>query len=248
MRVPDLNAAVAGTGKPFYLRGGSDALNGTSVGDAIRNIVGRLPSASGNKRGSAGTPAGTGALRAFAEGTGNNAAVNEGTSYGFTFDASLAVPTADENRVKTAYGVMTVRVFTEVSNVGALDAGQLATQLAVVDANTGFTIIYPNGGTQASPANVAINSRYVLANPFPGFHVICVAELLIGGTWGETGWAYTGGGYGTKASQSSSEGIVVQTGGVALVGSANNSGGIFPSTVSAPTPCRVKVWKLKGGI
>lgn len=128
--------------------------------------------------------------------------------------------------------------------LGVVDA-----KVNALDANAGFTIIYPNGGTAASPANVAINSRYVMTNPFPGFHVMCVAELLIGGTWGETGWAYSSpyGGYGTKASHSSSEGIVVQTGKIALTGSGADAGGIFPATVTTPTPCRVKVWKLKGG-
>jgi hypothetical protein len=259
VRVPDLNAAVAGTGKPFYLRGGPDSLNGTSVGDAIRNITGTA-SASGvwglladsaNVTGPFGIAPYSAQYKDLA---GGGFASTVGRA--LTFDVSKAVPTADENRVKTAYGVMTVRVFTEVSNVGALDAGQLATQLGVVDAkvqaldaNAGFTIIYPNGGTAAAPANVAANTRYVMPNPFPGFHVMCVAELLIGGTWGETGWAYaSAGGYGTKASQSSSEGIVVQTGNAALAAIGRHTGGIFTSEVTTPTPCRVKVWKLKGGI
>lgn len=259
VRVPDLNAAVAGTGKPFYLRGGDSSLGGTSAGDAIRNILGTIrPKVDWG--GNTASAEYTGALYTFGDAFQNNmgSGAPGHTSYATGFDASRVVPTADENRVKTAYGVMTVRVFTEVSNVGALDAGQLATQLGVVDAkvqaldaNTGFTIIYPAGGSEAAPATVAINSRYVMPNPFPGFQVVCVAELFIDGTWGDTGWAYSsgvGGGYGTKASQSSSDGIVVQTGASAVSAKGGNTGGIFPSHVTTPTQCRVKVWKLKGAI
>lgn len=138
------------------------------------------------------------------------------------------------------------------------DTSQLATQLGVVDAkvqtldaNTGFTIIYPNGGTAAAPANVAINSRYVMANPFPGHYVMCIAEVQYNGAWGETGWAFVssdGTGVGVKASMLDSS-IIVQTGSATLIGSAVRAGGSFGNTssVSTPLPCRVKVWKLKGG-
>lgn len=139
------------------------------------------------------------------------------------------------------------------------DTSQLATQLGVVDAkvqtldaNTGFTIIYPNGGTAAAPANVAINSRYVLSNPFPGHHVMCIAEVLYNGSWGETGWAFAESvpaGYGVKASMLDSS-IVVQTGGGGFLSASSRAGGSFGNTgaaVTTPLPCRVKVWKLKGG-
>lgn len=256
VRVPDLNAAVAGTGKPFYLRGGPDGLNGTSAGDAIRNIVGEVNGAAGLGLTNTSTGAVSGV---FKKGLGY-AATTAGTSVagsGIGFDASLVVPTADENRVKTAYAVMTVRVFTEVSNTGALDAGQLATQLGVVDAkvqaldaNTGFTIIYPNGGSAASPANVSTNSRYVLANPFSGSAVICKAEVLYQGDWGTTGWIYANNhGYGVVADMLNGQ-IVVQTGTGYLLGSAGSNGGTLsnPSGVNTPLPCRVKVWKLKGSM
>ncbi|WP_343627461.1 hypothetical protein [Comamonas aquatica] len=258
VRVPDLNAAVAGTGKPFYLRGGPTSLGGTSVLDAIRNIEGTMPIISGNKRGNTAIPTGTGALRAFSGGIGHNAAVSEGTSYGLTFDASLSVPTADENRVKTAYGVVTVRVFTEVGNVGALDAGQLATQLGVVDAkaqaldaNTGFTIIYPNGGTQASPASVAINSRYVESNPFAGFPIMCSVELSYAGEWSEVKMGGSGSAsYGADAGQNNNSSIVLVTGTQYLItASALHyfSGARPGANVTTGLPCRIKVWKLKGG-
>ena len=263
VRVPDLNAAVAGTGKPFYLRGGPESLNGTSVGDAIRNITGTA-SASGvwglladsaNVTGPFGIAPYSAQYKDLA---GGGFASTAGRA--LTFDVSKAVPTADENRVKTAYGVMTVRVFTEVSNVGTLDAGQLATQLGVVDAKvqaldaaTGFTIIYPNGGSAASPATVAINSRYVSANPFPGSYVMCVPQVLWNGIWGEPGWdGNTGSGaqaIGVRAGMANAD-VVVQTGITALLGASFIEGSMHgvPSgtLVSTPLPCRVLCWKLKG--
>lgn|GEM_PF-6766484 len=133
VRAPDLNDA-AGTDRAFYLRGSPESLNGSWVDDAIRNIVGQLNAVNGNKRGNQGSPAGTGALRSFASGTGHESAMTSGPAYGFTFDASLSVPTAEENRVKTAHIVYIFRAFSEVQNAGAIDAAQIATQLARVDA------------------------------------------------------------------------------------------------------------------
>jgi hypothetical protein len=111
-----------------------------------------------------------------------------------------------------------------------------------------FTIIYPNGGSAVSPANVTANSRYVSPNPFPGFAVICILELFYLGEWGAPGFAYAGGGYGALASQFGAN-IVTQTGGLAVLGGSNNTGNPFNTTVN-PTalPCRVKVWKAKGAI
>lgn len=255
VRAPDLNGAT-GRGKPFYLRGGPDGLNGTSVGDAIRNFTAKI--------GRGGTPGSgllfdttgiSGAVRVLTPATGitTSSGNQAGTGFEFVIDPSLVVPTADENRVKTAYGVMTVRVFTEVSNTGAIDAAQLATQLGVVDAavqaleaQVGFVIIYPNGGTAASPGNVSLNSRYVMPNPFPGRQVICVAEVQYAGEWFETGWALGGsnGGYGVKASQLGDQ-VVVQVGRGAIFAASGDGGAplSIATSHSLPTLCRVKVWK-----
>lgn len=257
VRVPDLNAVQAGTGKPFYLRGGPDALNGTSIGDAIRNITGSMPGY--EILGTVGS--GTGAMRVRRSNSTNNYSTNIAPAeWGsmLTLDSSLVVPTADENRVKTAYGVMTVRIFTEAANAGSVDAATLATQLAVVDAKvqaldaaTGFTILYPNGGSAAAPANVAVNSRYVMPSPFPGSHVLCLAEVMHDGKWGRTGW-YSDPTYvlGVSASQYGESDIVVQTGRTGLLPSnASDSGSPFPvGPKPAALPCRVKVWKLKGAM
>ena len=143
------------------------------------------------------------------------------------------------------------------------DTSQLATQLGVVDAkvqaldaNTGFTIIYPNGGTEAAPANVSINSTYLLPNPFPGFHVFCEAEVLYAGVWAKTGWvgAFATGVnrndyYGVNAAPRSDDQILVTTGTFGLLAGATSMGGGHSAptgAITTPLPSRVKVWKLKG--
>jgi microcystin-dependent protein len=110
-----------------------------------------------------------------------------------------------------------------------------------------FTIIYPNGGSEDSPANVTINSRYVESNPFPGYRVNCLAELLINSKWGGAGdFIYTNDGQGSKALQLNDDTIVLQTGGAALTNQSVHTGNPFgiTSAVTGPTPCRIKVWKV----
>jgi hypothetical protein len=124
-----------------------------------------------------------------------------------------------------------------------------------------FTYVYPNGGSAASPASVGTNARYTVTNPFPGFHVLCVAELLINNVWAPTGNGGnlgTGGiCFGTEAGQvfvvGGAQGdIAIQTGQngcghgfsavlLGLHGGTNNNG-------ISTAPCRVKVFKLKGVI
>lgn len=102
------------------------------------------------------------------------------------------------------------------------------------------------------PANVAINSRYVLTNPF-GIHVPveCWAEIFTNGRWARTGFMYgsngsSSGGYGTTASYVQGEGVVVQTGGNAVVTTSSTSGGGHNiAAVITSAPCRVFVRKLE---
>lgn len=126
-----------------------------------------------------------------------------------------------------------------------------------VNQQIGFTIIYPNGGSSGSPANIAANSRYVIANPFPGYHVLCVVELLIGGNWGDPGWDGNTGAASPQATGvrsgwfSGSDSVVVQTGSAALTSNSSlvgNVHGITPGAGITTAPCRVKVWKCKGGV
>lgn len=102
------------------------------------------------------------------------------------------------------------------------------------------------------PANVAINSRYVLPNPF-GINepVECWAEIFTNNRWARTGFMYgsngsSSGGYGTAASYVQGEGVVVQTGGNAVLTTSSTSGsGHNIAAVITSAPCRVFVRKLE---
>lgn len=118
----------------------------------------------------------------------------------------------------------------------------------------GYTIIYPNGGNAAAPANVAINSRYVMANPFPGSKVSCRAELLYNGKWGVSGRgaSATSSPSGVQADtlEDATTGeieIVIQTANSHLI--VVSAGMLSPfgyagSPISTPLPCRVIVSKV----
>lgn len=102
------------------------------------------------------------------------------------------------------------------------------------------------------PANVSINSRYVLTNPFGiNVPVECWAEIFTNNRWARTGFMYgsngsSSGGYGTTASYVQGEGVVVQTGGNAVVTTSINSGsGHNTFAVITSAPCRVFVRKLE---
>jgi hypothetical protein len=113
-----------------------------------------------------------------------------------------------------------------------------------------FTIIYPNGGSEASPANVTDNSRYVESNPFPGYYVNCVAEVLVNAMWENTGWftwlGSESAARGVTAHQQNDESIIVQTGNDSIYEQGKCSGGTITTwaLTGATAPCRVKVWKI----
>lgn len=130
-----------------------------------------------------------------------------------------------------------------------------ATLGAMANADADFTIIYPNGGSAASPANVSSNTQYVMANPFPGHHLVCVAELRSSaGVWAEVGNQTNpsgGAGIGTKAGVVEDQ-VIVQTGSGGVAGLSANTMGLhgssWPTGIISSAPCRVKVWKVKGAI
>lgn len=160
------------------------------------------------------------------------------------------LPTADVGPVYVAgYGMREWNA--------ALGAYAAAPEFRTLDNSLGFAIAYPNGGSSGSPANIAVNSRYVVPNPFPGFRVHCELELRLGGIWGSPGGnvavAGTGGGteyFGCIASQYNDGDLVVQTANNFLI--SNNPGGSchpFPAPgVVTSAPARIKCWKVKGAL
>lgn len=255
MRPPDRNGTQAGSIGGAYFGGASSASGkwGTGVLDAMRNLEGV-----------------TGAIYAYAGTSGvfykksgiagyeSSSAARDGV---VAMDASRGLPpgtTTDpitgEFRPKTFYGQWRIQMYGRITKVGDMDASalhnaieQVQADLTALDSELGFTIIYPNGGTAAAPANVSLNSRYVLPNPFPGHEVMCLAELFYGGKWGATGYAYSNGGFFTQAFQLG-DSVAIQTGSEALTTASIHSGNPFNilHAITTPTPCRVKIWKLKG--
>ena len=99
------------------------------------------------------------------------------------------------------------------------------------------------------PANISINTRYVIPNPFGNnTPVQCIAEVNQGGKWFATGWIFTGSGvvYGVSAGYVQGEGVIVQTAKNYLSGYGNDSGGVGGQPEAATSlPCRVFVRKLE---
>jgi len=121
-----------------------------------------------------------------------------------------------------------------------------------------FTIIYPNGGSQASPATMSADSRYVTTNPFTGFRVFCIAQVRnAAGAWGTPGWAtwFDPGGsglvsYGLVTSQLDDGTLITISGTVGICTQDRINPHPFTSIPANLTsaPGRVLVWKIKGTI
>ncbi|MCZ8437195.1 phage tail protein [Achromobacter xylosoxidans] len=241
IRVPDLNGKSAGAVGAVFLRGDgarSAGSNGLLQVDIVGPHAHTTPMFSG---------AGSSSTWASGGGASTTYTVNNGTGIG------------PETRPLNATGVWTIQAFGAVTNPGSVDAAQLASDYAALSAAfqslsaaISFAIVYPNGGTAAAPANITVNSRYVVANPFPGYRVLCQLEIRVSGKWGYPGSfvANSAGNYfGCAASQFDDGDIVVQTA-VNYLTSDNPAatGHAFLPTPATLTvaPARVKVWRVRG--
>lgn len=141
----------------------------------------------------------------------------------------------------------------DAQEVAMLAASYANQQLRIQDIENsiGSVILYPNGGSEVSPANVSQGSRYTIANPFgSGVKVFCVAEILVNGEWGTSGWVNgSASGYGVKASQRDNGSIIVTVGGAGTYTGSSYGGGSINitgnATFTAAVPCRVKAWRIK---
>lgn len=266
-RVPDYNGKSAGSFGAVFLRG-DGALSAGQAGLIQRDAMQGHEHTSGNTSDHSGTFVSSSDLAPGAY------QPPFGTTSGIASNGVHGTPrTASETRPLNVTGCWVIKLFGAVQNAGSADAAALAT--AVADLATAVadlaarmlvleqrksTCLVNATGTGAPhetvvaqlPANVAINRRYVLPNPFGiNVPVECWAEIFTNNRWARTGFMYgsngnSSGGYGTTASYVQGEGVVVQTGGNAVVTTSSNSGsGHNIAAVITSAPCRVFVRKLE---
>lgn len=140
IRVPDYNGKSSGAYAAVVLRGDgarSAGTNGAIQADALQNITG-----SWSVRPSSGTTftmtAGAGAVDTplTTTGSGVNQLGSSGTGgqQQVTFDASRVARTGVETRMTNVSGVWTIQAFGAVTNPGSVDAAQLASDYAALNA------------------------------------------------------------------------------------------------------------------
>ena len=110
-----------------------------------------------------------------------------------------------------------------------------------------FTIIYPNGGSAASPATINLSSRYFTPNPFPGHMVVTRCEVLYNGEWVTAEPLAQGSIAAGVSCGQIGENIVVTTSSNYFVynyGGYINSNAANAASYNAAIQCRIKVWKV----
>lgn len=275
IRLPDLNGKSAGALGALFLRGDgalSAGTHGLIQRDALQNITGSITSRSGPAGSVGALTSSIGAFSTAVKAGPGGISFNpfdsgNGSGDVTSFDASRVARTAVETRPQNVTGAWTIQAFGAVTNPGAADAAQLASDYATLNAafqsfagSIDFTILYP-GGTAQSPGNIPANTRRIVSNPFPGFAVMVVVEHLFptdgSGQWFDPGWysaAYTGSGdsaWGLRAGQYDNGDIYVTSGqnGTAIR-IATLGGHGSPNITANQTNAffRLKVWKLKGKV
>lgn len=243
-------------------------VGGASVGD--RASIFLAAGASGALTADDSIASGGGATSAAQIADGITRPLGTGQRYSnITFDASSVARTGDTTRPITAEGCIAIKLFGAVQNTGSADAAALATAVAALAARVAalearkFTTLipatYPSGAPHdthetvdaALPANVAINTRYVLANPFGiNTRVHVTVELYLNGKWADPGYdGNTGTGAvsaGVSGFYVQGEGIVIQTGTKFVSAQSSLVGGGHGVTSNAGTtsaPCRVAISK-----
>jgi hypothetical protein len=174
-------------------------------------------------------------------------------------DITLPTPLVENATVTDGTVVWTIRKIgaTDLSSCANTDLSNLSAageaKISNIPLTSDFKIIYPNGGTAANPANVAVNTRYVESNPFPGYYINCIAEVYYNNQWGDAGWfSFSSSNYlyggGIAAHQLNDDVLIVQTSVSGVLYSPGIvSGAPFQNNDSGYVnnlPCRVKVWKV----
>lgn len=93
----------------------------------------------------------------------------------------------DKNTIDIAKLPDVIELNTEVTRIDTKVNG-VENKVNELENNT--KIIYPNNGTAEKPAEVALGTTYIEENPFKGYFVSCIAQVLLDGVW-ETPSYYT---------------------------------------------------------
>lgn len=159
-RMPDLNGKSAGALKSPVLRGDGYAASGTVLGDAIRNITGTATVYTAfNAFNTA-----TGAFTVEDGGLTGESSVYNGTTPRFVFNASNVVPTADENRPVSAFGVWICRVGDTTAQAGdpstnaVLTGGNTFNGSQQINGNVNATDITASGKLKGTLDPATLNS------------------------------------------------------------------------------------------
>ncbi|WEX16290.1 tail fiber protein [Pseudomonas sp. G11] len=265
-RMPDTNAkhADGNTIAAMFLRGDGKNSAGTAglhAADQVQGMKHRTMLAA-SAGGQAGFTADAAITNGLVAGASNVNLYSSHTGGPVTDSINGAPRVGTETRPSAETVIWCTVGAGKATNPGSVDVTALATtvsqqsgRLDALESSAGFTVLYPNGGTAASPAAIGANQRYVVTNPFPGFHVFVRVDVLWNGIWSDPGWGdnagSAGNSYGTRVSQFFGTGdIAVQTGinAVMLATSAQAGGGhgATGGALIASAQCRLKVWKLKG--
>nr|WP_256581942.1 phage tail protein [Pseudomonas sp. S09G 359] len=265
-RMPDTNAkhADGNTIAAMFLRGDGKNSAGTAglhAADQVQGMKHRTMLAA-SAGGQAGFTADAAITNGLVAGASNVNLYSSHTGGPVTDSINGAPRVGTETRPSAETVIWCTVGAGKATNPGSVDVTALATtvsqqsgRLDALESSAGFTVLYPNGGTAASPAAIGANQRYVVTNPFPGFHVFVKVDVLWNGIWSDPGWGdnagSAGNSYGTRVSQFFGTGdIAVQTGinAVMLATSAQAGGGhgATGGALIASAQCRLKVWKLKG--
>lgn len=254
-RMPDYNGSYADSLGALFLRGGNGTLSsGTIQKDGVGNA--QVPVAySNNGQGFGATYADNKTRLMPAFDVNASGGYNGHGAWGIDYKETKSTINlgVTDTRPLNVTGCFIVRLFGAVTEIGKADAQQIATDYAAIASRISllesyrntkkFTISYPNGGTKENPANVTLNSRYIVDNPFPNDPVFCEAELYINGVWGTTAWTDSWGVTATHVLETDK--IIIQTGASGVSLPSNRNGGslglVSPNITTAP--CRIKVWR-----
>lgn len=124
-RLPDLNGGQAGSIPDLFLRGTKATNAGTVLDDAIRNITGAFGTIADQYSSNSASGSFEKIEGAYSQWLGHSNGAN-GNLGSFSFNASRVVPTADENRPKSVFGIWVVSA--KGSNV-AVPGGSTAATL-----------------------------------------------------------------------------------------------------------------------